>query len=70
MIYISHRGYVNGVDEKLENNPNNISRLLEKNIHVEIDVRYHNNSFYLGHDDPKYKVEKLQNIKTRCQAKL
>ena len=54
MIYISHRGYVNGVDEKLENNPNNITRLLEKNIHVEIDVRYHNDSFYLGHDDPKY----------------
>ena len=35
MIYISHRGYVNGVDEKLENNPTNVLKLLEKNIHVE-----------------------------------
>ena len=26
MIYISHRGYINGIDEKLENNPDNISK--------------------------------------------
>ena len=57
MIYISHRGYINGVDEKIENNPNNIAELLEKNIHVEVDVRYYNDSFYLGHDDPKYKID-------------
>ena len=38
MIYISHRGYISGVDEKLENNPDNISKLLKSNIHVEIDV--------------------------------
>ena len=30
MIYISHRGYINGVDEKLENNPDNITNLLKE----------------------------------------
>ena len=71
MIYISHRGYINGVDEKLENNPNNILKLLERNIHVEIDVRYHNDNFYLGHDDPKYKVEVnfLKHKNLWCHAK-
>tara|TARA_B100000886_G_scaffold335189_1_gene291876 strand:+ start:941 stop:1375 length:435 start_codon:yes stop_codon:yes gene_type:complete len=71
MIYISHRGYINGVDEKLENNPSNILKLLEKNIHVEIDVRYHNKNFYLGHDDPKHKIDSnfLKHKNLWCHAK-
>ena len=71
MIYISHRGYINGVDEKIENNPNNIAELLEKNIHVEVDVRYYNDSFYLGHDDPKYKIDVnfLKHKNLWCHAK-
>ena len=71
MIYISHRGYINGVDEKLENNPDNISKLLKKNIHVEIDVRYHNDSFYLGHDNPRYKIDDnfLKQKNLWCHAK-
>ena len=27
-------------------------------MHVEIDIRYYKNSFYLGHDEPKFKVQK------------
>ena len=71
MIYISHRGYINGVDEKLENNPDNISKLLKSNIHVEIDVRYHNDNFYLGHDEPKYKIKSdfLKHKNLWCHAK-
>ena len=71
MIYISHRGYVNGIDKKLENNPDNILNLLEKNIHVEIDVRYYNDNFYLGHDEPKYKIESnfLTHRNLWCHAK-
>ena len=71
MIYISHRGYINGVDERIENNPNNITKLLEKNIHVEVDVRYYNDSFYLGHDDPKYKIDVnfLKHKNLWCHAK-
>ena len=40
MIYISHRGYTNGSNEDLENNPDQIRYLLSKNIHVEIDLRF------------------------------
>ena len=32
MIYISHRGYISGVEEKLEIYPVNISKLLKNNI--------------------------------------
>jgi len=35
MIYISHRGFINGKDTKLENNPDQINYLLEQNINVE-----------------------------------
>ena len=71
MIYISHRGFINGVDEKIENNPINIAKLLEKNIHVEVYVRYYNDSFYLGHDDPKYKIDVnfLKHKNLWCHAK-
>ena len=71
MIYISHRGYINGVDEKLENNPDNITNLLKSDIHVEIDVRYHNDNFYLGHDEPKYKISSdfLEHKNLWCHAK-
>jgi len=58
MIHISHRGYIDGPDKKLENNPISISKLLNKNIQVEIDVRYYKKSFYLGHDEPKYRIDK------------
>ena len=35
MIYISHRGLVDGADKKLENNPAQITYLSQKNINVE-----------------------------------
>ena len=71
MIYISHRGYINGIDDKLENNPDNITKLLKNNVHVEIDVRYHNDNFYLGHDEPKYKISSdfLKHKNLWCHAK-
>ena len=71
MIYISHRGYINGIDDKLENNPDNITKLLKNNVHVEIDVRYHNDNFYLGHDEPKYKISSdfLEHKNLWCHAK-
>ncbi len=56
MIVISHRGYENGEDEMLENNPEQIKKLLKMNIDVEIDVRY-NEGFYLGHDCARYEVD-------------
>ena len=34
MIYISHRGLVNGADKNLENNPDQITHLNQKDINV------------------------------------
>ena len=56
MKIISHRGYENGEDPILENNPEQIKKLLNMNIDVEIDVLY-NGVFYLGHDKPLYEVD-------------
>jgi len=71
MLYISHRGYIEGPDTKLENNPENLSKLISKNIHIEVDVRYYKKSFYLGHDEPKYKIDKkfLEQANLWCHAK-
>jgi len=46
MIYISHRGFVDGNDSNLDNNPDQIESLIRKNIDVEIDVRFYKNKFY------------------------
>ena len=71
MIYISHRGLISGSDKNLENNPDQITYLCQKNINVEVDVRLYKNKFYLGHDEPVYKIDKkfLLNNKIWCHAK-
>ena len=70
-MYISHRGYIDGEDKLIENNPEHISNLLLKNIHVEVDVRYYKDDFYLGHDEPKFKIDKkfLTHYNLWCHAK-
>lgn len=71
MIYISHRGFVDGPDLSIENNPEQIEYLLNKDINVEIDVHFYKDKFYLGHDEPKYEIEKkfLLNNLLWCHAK-
>tara|TARA_B100000073_G_C23346240_1_gene416950 strand:- start:109 stop:537 length:429 start_codon:yes stop_codon:yes gene_type:complete len=71
MIYISHRGNINGPNKKLENNPNYIKDAIKKGFSVEVDVNFKNNNFYLGHDKGQYKVSKkfLINKKIWCHAK-
>ena len=56
MIYISHRGNINGRIVKEENNPDYILNAIDKKYDVEIDVWY-NHGWYLGHDEPQYKVD-------------
>lgn len=56
MRLISHRGNINGIESVHENNPNYIENAIMLGFDVEIDVRYENNSFFLGHDTPDYKV--------------
>ena len=55
MIYIAHRGNINGKQLDLENSPKYINRAIELGYHVEVDVWY-NDGFFLGHDNPKYKI--------------
>ena len=56
MILISHRGNING-KEKNENSPILINQRLNEKFNVEIDVWFENNQFYLGHDEPEYKID-------------
>jgi len=68
---ISHRGNTNGENKQTENSPEVVSSLLEKGIHCEIDVWKIFDKYYLGHDEPKYKVTEnyLKNDKLWCHAK-
>ena len=71
MILISHRGNILGRKKQLENNPNYIENALKLGYDVEIDVWSVDKQFYLGHNEPQYKIERsfLQNKKLWCHAK-
>ena len=71
MFYISHRGNISGQNKESENRPEYIRAALEKGFEVEIDVRFKDSQFYLGHDFAEYKVESsfLLNEKLWCHAK-
>ena len=71
MYLISHRGNLNGVIPEKENHPKYLDIALKKGFHVEIDVRFHNNKFYLGHDFNQYEIDKdfLLNENVWCHAK-
>ena len=58
MIYISHRGNLDGKSEKDENNPEYVMNAVKKGFDVEIDVWFKEGNFFLGHDDPKFKIER------------
>lgn len=57
MIFISHRGNIDGINVKNENKPSYIFNALKGKFDVEVDVWFIDNSFYLGHDEPQYKVD-------------
>lgn len=57
MKLIAHRGNIFGPDISRENSPDYIDDALSKKFDVEIDVRFINEQFYLGHDTPDYKVD-------------
>lgn len=54
MKLISHRGNLEGRNEKLENSIVYIENAISKNFDVEIDVWF-DDGIYLGHDKPQYK---------------
>lgn len=57
MIYISHRGNINGKNETLENKPSYIDDAISSGYDVEIDVWWFDNQLWLGHDKPQYNVD-------------
>lgn len=56
MILISHRGNLNGKIPERENEPSYIMEAISQGFKVEIDVWYIDNEYWLGHDEPQYKV--------------
>lgn len=56
MIIIAHRGLINGPNDTLENNPDTIDLAIKSGYEIELDIRYMNNIFYLGHDTPQYEI--------------
>jgi len=71
MILIAHRGNTTGVHKEMENAPRYIQEALDAGFDVEIDVWAIENSFFLGHDEPQYPVDKsfLLNDSLWCHAK-
>ena len=71
MIYISHRGNISGPNEKFENKIEYVQNALDKGYEVEVDVRFENDKFFLGHDVNQFEVNEnfLLNKKIWCHAK-
>lgn len=57
MIYISHRGNLDGPNPEMENKPQYILETLKLGYDVEVDVWFFNEQWYLGHDNPTYKID-------------
>jgi hypothetical protein len=56
MKLISHRGNFRGPDKRLENNPNEIERIISLGFDCEIDLRTIDTDLFLGHDKPEYNI--------------
>ena len=71
MIFIAHRGNLDGANPNRENHPDYIQKAIDKGYSVEIDVWFENNKFCLGHDGPQYEVSNsfLENKLIWCHAK-
>lgn len=71
MIIVSHRGNVSGRNAHRENSPSYIDEAISHGYHVEVDVWFINEKYYLGHDEPQYEVsaEWLAERPLWCHAK-
>jgi hypothetical protein len=56
MIFISHRGNTNSINEDLENTQEYIDLAISKGYEVEIDVWNIDGNLFLGHDEPERPV--------------
>ena len=56
MIYISHRGNLNGPNPEFENQPDYIEQAIAQGFDVEVDLWINESGIFLGHDGPQYQV--------------
>lgn len=56
MKIISHRGNLEGINPNLENNPEQITKVINVGFDVEIDLRTKNGKLFLGHDYSQYET--------------
>ena len=68
---IAHRGNFFGAKKERENTISYLTEALEKDFHIETDVWFINDQFYLGHDSPTELTDKhfLTQPKVWCHAK-
>lgn len=57
MNIYSHRGNLEGPNFDLENHPDYIDKAISKGFKVELDLRFDQENFFLGHDYTQYKVD-------------
>ena len=71
MYFIAHRGNIDSINQERENSPDYIREALDKGYDVKIDVWFINGEWFLGHDEPLYKIKLdfLRNKKIWCHAK-
>lgn len=62
---IAHRGLMNGPDPERENHPDQIRAALDAGFDAEVDVRYADGRWWLGHDLPQYEVG-VEFIRNEC----
>jgi hypothetical protein len=56
MIFISHRGNIDGQNPERENSPSYIDETISLGYGVEIDIWFKDNKLFLGHDEPQYET--------------
>jgi hypothetical protein len=56
MLFIAHRGNIDGPNTAMENHPVQIESALSMGFHVEVDVWYYDGELYLGHNTPEYRL--------------
>ena len=56
MLIIAHRGLIEGPNKEIENSPETIQKALDLGFDAEVDVWLINDIWYLGHDEPQYKI--------------
>jgi hypothetical protein len=56
MIFIAHRGNIEGPHSDWENTLGYINQAITRGFDCEVDIRYIDKHYWLGHDYPKSKV--------------